>query len=132
MNTKLIMTISAIILAAIGISLIFLPDEIAGFIGIGSSKTFQLILQLLGALFFAFAMLNWMAKGSIIGGIYNRPLTIANFTHFAIGGLGLIKALMNDHSLHYAVWILASIYTIFALLFGILFTRHPASDTSDK
>lgn len=128
MNTRLVMTLSAIFLAAIGISLTFLPNEIAGLTGVASSKVFQLILQLLGALYFAFAMLNWMAKGSIIGGIYNKPIAIANFTHFVIGALALIKMLINDHSFPYPVWILACVYSIFALLFGVIY-KHPASDT---
>ena len=88
MNTKLIMAASALFMAAIGISLTFLPKEISNMIGAGYISNIPIALQLSGALYFAFAMLNWMAKGSIIGGIYNRPLTIANFTHFAIGGLG--------------------------------------------
>ena len=67
-TTKLIMILSAVFLAVIGISLTFLPAEIAGITGITPDKTFTVILQLLGALYFSFAMLNWMAKGTIIGG----------------------------------------------------------------
>ena len=128
MNTRLIMVLSAVFLAAIGIGLSFLPKEIAGFIGINDSKILQLILQLMGALYLAFAMLNWMAKGSIIGGIYNKPIAIANFTHFFIGALALIKALMNNHTLPFEVWILAGIYCIFTILFWLIFSRHPVSD----
>src|ERR1700744_1671498 len=84
MNTKLIMTASALFLAVLGISLTFLPREIAGVTGISSAKTFQLMLQIMGALYFSFAMINWMAKGAIIGGIYNKPLAIGNFTHLFI------------------------------------------------
>ena len=42
-----------------------------------------------------FAMLNWMAKGVIIGGIYSRPIVIANLAHFLIGDLELIKAVIH-------------------------------------
>ncbi len=87
MNTKLIMTLSALFLALTGLTLTFLPEEIIDLAGAPSSKTFLLILQILGALYFGFALLNWMAKGSTIGGVYNRPISIANFTHFLIGGL---------------------------------------------
>jgi len=31
-------------------------------------------MQIIGSFYFAFAILNWMSKGSIIGGIYNRPI----------------------------------------------------------
>lgn len=113
MNTKLIMTLSAVLLAILGISLTFLPTEISDYFGINSMKTFQLIMQILGALYFAFAMLNWMTKGSYIGGIYNRPIVIANFTHFFIGGPVLFKGLMKYPNSFYAVWILAGLYFSF-------------------
>jgi hypothetical protein len=126
MNTKLVMALSAIFLAVIGIGLTFMPQEIAAFTGLGFTKIYQLQLQILGALFFAFAMLNWMAKGSIIGGIYNRPIAIANFTHFFIGGVALVKAVAGNMHLHYTVWILAILYSVFAILFGIIFSKHPS------
>ncbi|MFI5161142.1 MAG: hypothetical protein ACHQHN_07685 [Sphingobacteriales bacterium] len=130
MNTKLIMTASAILLAAVGISLSFFPNEIAKYIGLDASKTSQLVMQALGALYFGFAILNWMAKGSIIGGIYNKPLVVANLSHFMIGGLALIKGLMSIYNPSYQLVILTAIYTIFGILFGILFVRHPANDTN--
>jgi hypothetical protein len=71
-------------------------------------------------------MLNWMAKGSLIGGIYNRPIAIANLTHFFIGAAALIKAVLGNPGMHYTVWILAGIYLVFTILFGIIFSRHPS------
>jgi hypothetical protein len=124
------MTISAIFLAIAGISLSFFPNEIANYIGLGSTKASQLVMQILGALYFGFAMLNWMAKGSIIGGIYNKPLVVANLSHFTIGGLSLIKGLMSITNPSHIFLILTGIYAIFAALFGILFTRHPANSNS--
>jgi Fe2+ transport system protein B len=126
MNTKLIMTLSAIFMAIIGISLSFLPDEILKYSGMDSTALARIILQLLGALYFAFAMLNWMAKGATIGGIYNKPISIANFTHFFIGGLALLKALIKYTGTPQLLWVLAVIYLVFAICFGIVFTRHPA------
>jgi hypothetical protein len=128
MNTKLIMTTSAILLAVVGISLSFFPNEVAKYIGLEPTKTSQLVMQVLGALYFGFAMLNWMAKGSIIGGIYNKPLVVANLSHFLIGGLALIKGLMSISNPPYQLMILAGVYTVFGILFGILFVRHPAND----
>lgn len=128
MNSKVLMTASAIFLGVIGVSLIFLPNEIAGCAGMSSTKTIQVLLQITGALYFGFAMLNWMAKGSIIGGIYNRPVSIANFSHFLIGGLALIKGLTVDPGLTCIIWILAGFYSIFAVLFGIVLFRHPSGE----
>ena len=126
MNTKLIMTLSALALVLIGITLTFLPREIAGYLGGGNSKSFEIVLQILGALYFGFAMLDWMAKGSIIGGIYNRPISIANFTHFLIGALALVKAMTNGSGLPEFLWILAGFYALFALLFALILFGHPS------
>jgi len=81
MNTKSLMTLSAMILALIGISLIFLPNEILDYLQLSVSETLQLLMQIIGSLYFALAILNWMSKGSFIGRIYNRPIAMANLTH---------------------------------------------------
>lgn len=125
MNTKLLMISSAITLAVIGIVLTFLPKEILAYLGMNISKTLELIIQITGAFFLAFAMLNWMTRASLIGGIYNRPIASANFTHFFIAGISLIKGVIANPSLPYAFWIIAIVYSIFALLFGIVIFRHP-------
>ena len=128
MNTKLLMTSSAMILALIGISLIFLPKEILDYLELSVSDTLELLMQIIGSFYFAFAMLNWMSKGSIIGGIYNRPLVMANWTHFVIAGLALIKGVLDNPSLSYVIWSIAIIYSIFAILFGIVAFKHPVSE----
>ncbi|KIC95751.1 hypothetical protein [Flavihumibacter solisilvae] len=125
MNTKLVMSASAVFLGVIGISLSFLADEIAAYLQIGSAPIDHLVLQVLGAFYFAFALLDWMAKGSFIGGIYNRPIAIANLAHFLIGGLAMIKALMNHPALPWVIAIIAGLYLAFALVFGVLFFRTP-------
>ncbi|MBF9253283.1 hypothetical protein I2I11_08265 [Pontibacter sp. 172403-2] len=124
MNTKLLMSASAIVMALIGISLTFLPDEISVYLNVEATGWLPLILQLLGALYFAFAMLNWMAKGNLIGGIYSRPVAVANFAHFFIGGLALLKAAVAGPGL-VSVWVAGIVYAAFALLYGIVLFRHP-------
>jgi len=122
------MTLSAIILALIGISLIFLPNEILDYLELSVSETLQLLMQIIGSLYFALAILNWMSKGSFIGGIYNRPIAMANLTHFVIAGLALIKGILANPSLSYVIWSIAIIYSIFAIFFGIVAFRHPVNE----
>ena len=124
------MTLSAMILALIGISLIFLPNEILDYLELSVSETLQLLMQIIGSLYFALAILNWMSKGSIIGGIYNRPIAMANLTHFVIAGLALIKGILANPSLSYVIWSIAIIYSIFAIFFGIVAFRHPVSENN--
>ena len=130
MNTKSLMTLSAMILALIGISLIFLPKEILDYLELSVSETLQLLMQIIGSLYFALAILNWMSKGSFIGGIYNRPIAMANLTHFVIAGLALIKGILANPSLSYVIWSIGIIYSIFSICFGIVAFRHPVSENN--
>ncbi|WP_394767134.1 hypothetical protein, partial [Ferruginibacter sp.] len=62
MNTKIIMTASALLLATIGLLFTFLPAEILQYFNAAASKPFVLLIQISGALYFSFAMLNWMTR----------------------------------------------------------------------
>ncbi|MBC5775055.1 hypothetical protein H8S95_13340 [Pontibacter sp. KCTC 32443] len=127
MNTKLLMTSSAIVLGITGLLLSFLPQEILEYAGASSVVLFPIFLQLLGAAYLGFAMLNWMAKGNLIGGIYSRPVAIGNLAHFVIGGLALLKSASTvpDGT---AMWIAGAVYTIFAALFAVVTFTHPIKE----
>ena len=81
MSTKLLMSASAVVLGAIGIILTFMPEEVSRVLMLVGSP---ILFQLLGTLYFAFAMLNWTAKGNLIGGSYSRPVALGNFAHFMV------------------------------------------------
>jgi drug/metabolite transporter (DMT)-like permease len=122
------MTISAVILGVAGIILSFIPQEVSHFFSLTEST--PIVFQILGALYFGFAMLNWTAKANLIGGIYSRPVAIGNFTHFLIGGLALIKLLIH-HTNRTSIWACAILYLIFAVLFGyVLFNNPPSTNKS--
>ena len=100
MNTKLIMTSSALLLGAAGILLSFLPQEVIRLVsGPMPSQLDTVILQILGALYFASSMTNWTAKANLIGGIYARPIAIGNLTHFTVASLALLKAYFSGLSI---------------------------------
>ncbi|MEO8794132.1 MAG: hypothetical protein ABI390_01630 [Daejeonella sp.] len=126
MNTKILMTVSAVLLAIMGIALTFFPAELGAFFNISSTNSTLFILQIGGALYFAFAMLNWMAKGAIIGGIYNRPIAIGNFTHFTMVAIASVKYLFNQPLMPISFWIFTVIYCILAISFAITVFNHPA------
>jgi hypothetical protein len=123
-NTKLILTASAVVLGAGGIAGSFAPAELAGSAGLPSHRGVTLAIQLLAALWFAFAMVNWMARGSLIGGIYNRPVAIGNLTHWVIGALALGKAAAAGQRSPVLLG-LAAVYLIFALAFAAVLFRSP-------
>ena len=121
-NTKLLMATSAIVLGATGIILTFMPQEIANFLNLAASTT--ILFQILGALYFGFAMLNWTAKANLMGGIYSRPVCIGNLTHFLIGGLALSKLLLYN-TYPTCILICTILYLAFAILFGYVFFTTP-------
>lgn len=116
------MSLSAIVMGLTGIILTFFPQEIAGFFKMADANI--ILLQVLGGLYFGFAMLNWAAKANLTGGIYSRPVTIGNLAHFVIVGLALLKFGSRNTSNIY-VWIAVILYLIFAILFGIVFFTSP-------
>ncbi len=127
MKTKYLMTASAVFLGFSGILFTFIPEEILNAFGLEATKPLQLLVQITGALYFGFGMLNWMTKSGLIGGIYNRPVAVANISHFSIAGLALLKALVSNPDLPLMVWIAGIIYGIFAISFGLILFRHPIS-----
>ncbi len=120
------MMASAITLGATGIGLTFAPQEISSLLGWRDESA--LVLQLLGALYFGFAMQNWMAKATLIGGIYNRPLATGNAFHFFIGAMALLKSSPKS-SLLLAVTV---IYAAFAIVFGYILFTHPIKDSKTE
>lgn len=124
MNTKFLMMASAILMGVTGILLIFLPDEIANYTGLASTDLSSLLLQVLGALYFAFALLNWMAKANLIGGIYSKPVAMGNFAHFFIAGVSIIKIAVANQTI-VALWTGGIICCIFAIMFAIVAFGNP-------
>src|SRR5258705_13633681 len=117
MSSKIVMAASAIVLAVLGLAATFLPQEILAALQEPTTAPLPLVIQLLGALYFAFAMLNWTAKDSLIGGIYNRPVAIGNLVHFTVGALALAKGVLAGER-GMVVLALAVLYALFAIAFA--------------
>jgi hypothetical protein len=118
------MTASAVFMALAGLAASSAPHELLALFGSPATGVLPLFVQLLGALYLAFAMLNWMAREMIIGGIYSRPVALGNFMHFAIGALALVKGLMATHS-GGPFWAICAPYTLFAVWFGAVLFGSP-------
>lgn len=130
MNTKLVLSASAAFMGALGIIGSFMPQEVSSWMGAAPAGVVPLVVQLLAALLFAFAMVNWAARGSLIGGIYNRPVALGNTTHFLIGALALTKAVLSGQRQTIVV-ILAVVYVVFALAFFAVLFRSPVQSAAD-
>jgi len=119
------MSLSAAFVAALGVSASFLPQELLELAGIAPDRFAAAIVQTSGALYIGFAILNWMAKGAMLGGIYGRPIVMANFAHFAIGAIALWKVPGPAAAGLIAA---AALYSVFAAWFGyVLFGPGPTT-----
>jgi len=117
MQTKVIMVASASLLMALGLGATFAPQELLNAWGLPELPIAVLLVQAAGALYFGFALMNWMAKDVLIGGIYSRPLALGNFMHFFVMAGALVKALIAGQRSP-VIWVGAVIYVVFAMLFG--------------
>ncbi len=132
MNVKILMTASALFSGVLGISFIFFPDDIVSYLGIEANTITLIFLQLLSSLYLGFAILNWMAKGTLIGGIYNRPIAIGNFMHFGVGAITLVKLVFNIQVHTEIIILLTILYVIFAIAFAYVFMTNPSKIAAEK
>ena len=125
MTTRTLMTLSAAFMAILGLGVTFLPQELLVFAGGRPEGALVPLVQMPGAMFLGFAILNWTARGNLIGGIYSRPVALANFFNFAVGAAGLLKALPAQNFAA-EITVLAVLYSVFGVCFGIVLFTHPA------
>ena len=124
MNTTLLMQASSIFMGVLGLGAIFMPQELLAYGAAQSGVAGLAAMQITGALYFGFAMLNWAAQANLMGGIYSRPVAIGNLTHFTVASIAILKiALAGERSI--PIIAAACIYTVFAILFAWVVFRHP-------
>jgi len=126
MQTKLLMSLSALFMAVLGLGASFGPLEILGHYGFSGGGPDVLIIQVAGALYLGFAILNWMARASLIGGIYGRPVAIGNFMHFAVAAVVLLKAVTAGFRSS-EILVASATYSAFAVWFGFVVFTHPST-----
>jgi hypothetical protein len=119
---------SALFMLILGAGASFWPDEILRYTGTVPAALINSVVQAGGALYLGFGVLNWHARGVLIGGIYGRPLAFGNFLHFAVVTITLVRMLFE---LRLPLVIgLTLIYAVFAAGFGLVLLR-PAATAND-
>ena len=116
MKTKVLMITSSVALGLAGLVASFAPEDLLRALGSPPTAAVSVVIQLLGALYVAFAIMNWTAKDNIIGGIYSRPLLLGNCVHFVSGGLALAKQQV-PHGMSLPLAVVLVVYAIFAVCF---------------
>lgn len=92
MRSRVILSLSAAVLAVLGAATLFAPYELAKAVDAGASPSSAAMIQVAGSGLLAFAILNWMSRGNRIGGIYSRPLAVGNLLLFTSASLSIGKA----------------------------------------
>ena len=126
MNTKLLLTVTAILHALTGLLLTFLPAEVARQFGAVDATSSVLPYQLAGAAYLGFAVLNWLSRRSAVGGIFGRPLVFANFMQLFVGGFAVVQFAGGPARGTVLPWIAAAAYFFLAACFAYLLFRKPA------
>src|SRR5215213_9088252 len=122
MNTKILMTTTSLILGLAGLFTLFAPENVLAMLNVPAENSLSLLVQLVGSLYFSFALVNWTAKDSAVGGIYARPVSLGNFSHFFVGTLILIKYFLSN-SYNLVVLLIMMAYLLFAVAFYWLVFR---------
>lgn len=115
---NLLLVFSAVLYLLAGAAALFAPQELLSFAGAVPGDLNVSLLQAVGAAFLGFGMLNWLSRFSRIGGIYGRPVVVANFAHAFAAAALLVKAVPRGNGSPLA-WAALGIYGVLALLFGI-------------
>ena len=117
--TRVLLTMSAVFLAILGVGAIFLPQETLAYLDAPQPGALPVLVELLGAHSLACALLNWMAKDSLIGGVYNRPVAMGNLGHFGIGTIVLLKGAVGGQTPG-SIWLVCGGYALLAGWFGAI------------
>lgn len=117
------MVSSSMFLGFLGLLSLFVPEELLKILSLPFTSPLPVLIQLLGALYLSFALMNWTAKDNIIGGVYLRPISIANFSHFMIGALTLLNNQFSNGANLYLLSV-SIVYAVFAIIFTWLVFFH--------
>ena len=121
MPTELVskaVTAFAMVLAVLGLLLLFAAEDVSGLLGPEPTK--HALVQLLGAALLGFAAMNWIARGSVLGGIYGRAVVAGNQTHLTVGAILLFKHGFDTPDTPSWLWALAVLYALGAGYFSYL------------
>jgi len=123
LDTRLLMASSAVYMALVGIAAALFEEELLAHFG-ASTTGFPVVLTgVVAGLYLGFAVLNWMARGNLIGGVYSRPVALGNFAHFlGVAIILLQQTAGSPHTLDLGV--AAGVNGVFAVAFGhVVFGR---------
>jgi hypothetical protein len=122
--SSLLSRTSAIVLLLGGLALLFAPDVLLPALVPGFPPAAAWLGQLLGAAWIGVAALNWLQRAAVLGGIYGRPVVLANVALYFISALSLLRALLGGAAPP-ALWLALAPMAALAAAYGVLLLRGP-------
>jgi hypothetical protein len=116
--------VSALVLLLGGTVLLFAPDTVLPALVPGFPRGAAWLGQLLGAAWLGVAALNWLQRSAVLGGIYGRPIVLANVALYFISALSLLRALLG-RTAPASLWLVLAPAAILAAAYGALLMRGP-------
>lgn len=127
---RIILSASAIVLFVIGAAGLFAPQEVSG--ALDPVTAHPLIMQIGASALLGFALLNWMSRSNRLGGIYGRPLGIANLLLFAASSLSIWKAAAHE-AMPIAVIAMSAVFSALAIAFAwLIFASDPLRGSAPR
>lgn len=124
MISSIISRFSGALLLIGGVALLFASDDILPLLAPGFPPAAAWLGQLLGAAWLGVAALNWLHRSTLLGGIYGRPVVLANFVLYFISALSLARILLRAAAPQ-TLWAVLVALAALAAVYGALLVRGP-------
>lgn len=126
MISSLISRTSAGVLFLGGAVLLFASDTVLPILVVDVQPAATWPGELIGAGWLALAALNWLSRGTMLGGIYGRPIVIANVALYFITAAVLLRVAV-ERSRPGVLWLIGGATLVLAGVYGWLLLRGPAA-----
>ncbi len=126
MSSTLVSRVSAAVLLMAGLALLFAPDAVLPSLIPDYPPAALWLGQLLGASWLGVGALNWWSRATVLGGIYGRPIVLANVAIYFIGALVMLSAARRAR-LPGTLWAAVALAVVLAVAYGWLLWRGPLS-----
>ena len=123
MISSRISTLSAAVLLLGGTALLFASDLLLPMLVPGFPASAAWLGQLVAAGWLGVGALDWLQRRALLGGIYGRPVVLANVTLHLVSALSLARALADGAPR--ALWVLLVPTALLAIAYGALMLRGP-------
>ena len=122
---------SAFVLLVHGLVLLFAPEFLFIVFDVSVSSGGFVTAQLFSAALIGLGLMNWTARGVVLGGIYGRALVYGNFAHAFVGFFIGLRARLVGFANGY-FWTEIALYLAFTIAFGVMLFRGPLSKPAES